>query len=223
MLGDFGAEVIRVEAPDADQAAQDLGCSKLSVSLDFASPQGRDLCMQIAAACNFVFLDAESALDYDAIAAARPSAIVIVVEGDTPEVGIAAAGAALTALFHHRETGEGQRIDVTQDAVVANLRSIAILAAGLKATSAPATASAGSNLVTSSAATEPVAGPGGDVREVLSLPYRLSRTPLHVRLPAPRPGEHTDYVLRAVAGLSWDEVEALRAAGVVGARRSGAQ
>jgi crotonobetainyl-CoA:carnitine CoA-transferase CaiB-like acyl-CoA transferase len=216
IMGDLGAEVIRVEPSDVARdtsAPDDLACSKLSLALDVASPQGREVLLSLVAACNFVFMDSESApLDYEAIADARPSAIVVVLDGDGPDVGLAAAAAAMTALFHHRETGEGQRIDVVQAAVSANLRSIALLAAGLKGSAAPP---AQPSATGGTAAMEPVARISGDVQDVLSLPYRLSRTPVHVRLPAPRPGEHTRYVLRELLRLDDERIEQLRSAGVV--------
>jgi crotonobetainyl-CoA:carnitine CoA-transferase CaiB-like acyl-CoA transferase len=53
------------------------------------------------------------------------------------------------------------------------------------------------------------------VWEVDGMPYRYSRTPAHIRLPPPCFGEHNDYVLRDLAGLSAAEVAALKAKGVV--------
>ncbi|MBI1886083.1 MAG: CoA transferase [Chloroflexi bacterium] len=46
--------------------------------------------------------------------------------------------------------------------------------------------------------------------------WRFSETPGHVRLPAPCFGEHNDYVLRGLLGLSEEEVEALRTEGITG-------
>ncbi len=50
-------------------------------------------------------------------------------------------------------------------------------------------------------------------------PVRLSETPGSVRAPAPLLGEHTEQVLRQRLGLSDDDIEGLRSAGVIGARR----
>jgi crotonobetainyl-CoA:carnitine CoA-transferase CaiB-like acyl-CoA transferase len=44
--------------------------------------------------------------------------------------------------------------------------------------------------------------------------WRFSRTPAHVRLPAPVFGEHNDYVFRELLGLSDDEIAALERDGV---------
>jgi len=56
----------------------------------------------------------------------------------------------------------------------------------------------------------------GKVRMV-GVPVRLSATPGSVRAPAPALGEHTDEVLRDLLGLSAPEIDALRAAGALGA------
>src|SRR3990170_98717 len=49
-------------------------------------------------------------------------------------------------------------------------------------------------------------------------PWHLSESPAHVRLPAPAFGEHNGYVFRELLGLSEDEVAALEAQGITGAR-----
>jgi crotonobetainyl-CoA:carnitine CoA-transferase CaiB-like acyl-CoA transferase len=45
--------------------------------------------------------------------------------------------------------------------------------------------------------------------------WRFSRTPAHVRLPAPVFGEHNDYVLRELLGLGDEEIAALEREGIV--------
>ena len=47
-------------------------------------------------------------------------------------------------------------------------------------------------------------------------PIRYSATPLKSHAPAPRLGEHTDYVLQGLLGRSGDETEEMRGAGVIG-------
>jgi crotonobetainyl-CoA:carnitine CoA-transferase CaiB-like acyl-CoA transferase len=54
------------------------------------------------------------------------------------------------------------------------------------------------------------------VWEMDGVPWRLSLTPAHVRLNAPCFGEHNDYVLRHLLGLSAEEVAELEREGVAG-------
>lgn len=48
------------------------------------------------------------------------------------------------------------------------------------------------------------------------MPWKLSGTPVHVRLPAPCLGQHNDYVLGEVLGLAPPELERLAEKGVIG-------
>jgi crotonobetainyl-CoA:carnitine CoA-transferase CaiB-like acyl-CoA transferase len=57
----------------------------------------------------------------------------------------------------------------------------------------------------------PAAGP---VR-LAGYPVRFSDTPAHIAREAPEFGQHTEEVLRELAGLSWEEIASLRAEGVV--------
>ncbi len=45
--------------------------------------------------------------------------------------------------------------------------------------------------------------------------WRLSRTPGHVRVPPPMYGEHNDWVLRDLLGLTDGEITLLEAEGVI--------
>ena len=58
---------------------------------------------------------------------------------------------------------------------------------------------------------DPVIGP---VRQQAPYPRRVGETPV-APAGAPRLGEHTDAVLSSLLGLSTDEIDALRAKGVV--------
>ncbi len=62
---------------------------------------------------------------------------------------------------------------------------------------------------------ETVAQPEAGVWEMEGSPWRLSETPPHVRLPAPRFAEHNQYVLGTLLGLSAAEIAGLQASGVV--------
>ncbi|HEX77053.1 MAG TPA: CoA transferase [Dehalococcoidia bacterium] len=57
--------------------------------------------------------------------------------------------------------------------------------------------------------------PDGSRRRVPGLPIKLSATPGRIRLPAPALGEHTDEILREVAGYSQEEIARLRNLGIV--------
>jgi len=65
---------------------------------------------------------------------------------------------------------------------------------------------------------EPVSHPDAGMWDVDGVPWRMSRSPAHIRLPAPRFAEHNDYVLRGLLGLSEEEIQELAAAGVTGDR-----
>jgi len=65
---------------------------------------------------------------------------------------------------------------------------------------------------------ESVSHPEAGTWDVDGVPWHLNRSPAHIRLPAPRFGEHDDYVLPGLLGLSEDEVRELAAAGIVGER-----
>jgi formyl-CoA transferase len=56
----------------------------------------------------------------------------------------------------------------------------------------------------------------GELRFVAP-PVNLSATPGRIRAPAPEFGQHTEEVLLE-AGFSWEEIGALREAGVIGHR-----
>ena len=61
---------------------------------------------------------------------------------------------------------------------------------------------------------EPVDHPAAGLIPHLSRPFKLSRTPGWTPRPAPMLGEHTEEVLRDVAGLSESEIADLAALGV---------
>jgi crotonobetainyl-CoA:carnitine CoA-transferase CaiB-like acyl-CoA transferase len=214
LLGDLGAEVIRVEGPGANQAATDLHCDKLSCAIDLSRAEGRELCLRLVEGCNLVFVDADAPLDYESCAGPNGAVIYVSLSGqDGPEMGVAAAAAAIAALFHHRGTGGGQRIEVNSEGVALSLQTDRVLAASagleLLAESTIPTIEAPSGFL------EMVSQTGG-IRSVTGLPYRLSRTPVHIRLPAPMAGQHTAYVLRDLLRLEPGAVTALQEGGVVG-------
>lgn len=102
VLGDFGAEVIKVEHPGRGDDTRDWGLqvastqttyfnsvnrNKRSVTVDLQSPQGRDLVLELAKQCdvviqNFKFGGAEKlGLGYEDIKAVRPDVIYCSISG----------------------------------------------------------------------------------------------------------------------------------------------
>jgi crotonobetainyl-CoA:carnitine CoA-transferase CaiB-like acyl-CoA transferase len=61
---------------------------------------------------------------------------------------------------------------------------------------------------------ETVAHPAAGAWDMEGPVWRMSRTPAHVRLPAPRFAEHNQWVLRELLGLTDNEIAALEANGV---------
>jgi len=222
LLGDAGAEVIRVnpvhrDAPDEPRLYLHLNRNKLACSLDLSHPHGRDLLLRLAAMSNVVVRSLTSSkrerlgLTYDAFRKARPDIIVASVggpeEGESISLtdvatGTAAAGAVCAALLHHRRTGSGLRIEIIAPATV----RMSPLPSGSH--------SRERRLL------EPVSHPSGQIEEMAGLPWRFSETPAHVRLPAPRPGEHNRYVFGDLLGLSSQEMAELEREGVIGRREA---
>jgi len=62
---------------------------------------------------------------------------------------------------------------------------------------------------------EPLQHPLIGERLTLSPPWRFSRTPAQIRRPGPLLGEHNQYVLGELLGMSSDEIERLVAEEVV--------
>jgi crotonobetainyl-CoA:carnitine CoA-transferase CaiB-like acyl-CoA transferase len=223
LLGDAGAEVIRVEpvarrdGPDERRLSLHLNRNKLGCALDLSHPRGRDLLLRLAARSNVVvegLAGSEKerlALTYEAFQAARRDIIVASVGGPEGEptisvadvtTGTAAAAAVCAALLHHRRAGSGLSIDIS---------------ARETARTRPPSPDLHSK---DRLLLEPVSLPDGRIEEMAGLPWRFSETPAHVRLPAPRPGEHNRYVFGDLLGLSSEDMAELEREGVIGRREA---
>jgi len=221
LLGDAGAEVIRVEpvarrdGPDERRLSLHLNRNKLGCALDLSHPRGRDLLLRLAARSNVVVESLTAGererlgLTYEALRAARPDIIVASVGGPEEETsisvadvttGTAAAGAVCAALLHHRRTGSGLRIEISARETARTRPPLPDLHPKDRLL------------------LEPVSLPDGRIEEMAGLPWRFSETPAHVRLPAPRPGEHNRYVFGDLLGLSSQEMAELEREGVIGRR-----
>jgi len=230
LLGDAGAEVIAVDretvmATPRSSGYRQVNRNKLGCTLDFATPSGAGLLRRLVSLCDVVIdgFDAtereQLGLNYDALRASRPDLIVASIDGghgrdsslDDVVAGTAAAAAACAALLHHRDTGEGQHVEVdARDC----LRSFVGGSGGVVSLPAREELPADSRL-RERRFFEPVSTMSG-VEEMPALPWRFSLTPCHVRLPAPEPGQHNRYVF-GLLGLSEAEMADLEREGVIGA------
>jgi crotonobetainyl-CoA:carnitine CoA-transferase CaiB-like acyl-CoA transferase len=221
-FADFGAEVFQVEdasLPDPLRAdsltLESLQRNRMSVAIDTATADGRDLSLRLARAADFAFVDAsDQRYGPDELTAGDENLILVVIDdtaGSAAETGLAAAAGALTALFHRRQTGEAQSVRIDGRRVQGNLR---FLAPDTRPhDSAPLM---NDPQLMQDGFFETIGRQDGSFVRVDGVPYRFSRTPAHVRLPAPRLGEHTDLVLHRYLNLTDDEISRLRANRAIG-------
>ncbi|MDP9180478.1 MAG: CoA transferase [Chloroflexota bacterium] len=187
LLGDMGAEVIRIQPPSRAGVDALLDCNKYGCTLDVSGPAGRDALLRLVDLSDIVVAESLGALGltFDDLSRRNDRLIVLLMPpGDDAMSAIAAAGAAGLALWDRRRTGVGGRIDV------------------------PPSQPGASNGAHEAAMLEPVSTLRG-VFEVPGPHWRMSESPAHIRLPAPTPAEHNAYVLRDLLGLSDDEIAVL--------------
>jgi formyl-CoA transferase len=254
LLADMGAEVIKAESPGRPDPLRSrteeqgrnkaplfdhVNRNKYGLSLDLAKPQGRELLLRLVSLSDVVIESfrpgemEELGLALDALQGARQDVILVSVAGQgepggDPMAGVAAAGAIALALWHHRHTGRGQRIEVDRRENLIGLIGEHVLGSSmtgqeaLRSAEVPAAPLLDTPEVFAESHLrargffEPVAHAEGGVGEMEGVPWRFSESPAHVRLPAPCLGEHNGYVLRGLLGLSDGEVAALARDGVTG-------
>jgi crotonobetainyl-CoA:carnitine CoA-transferase CaiB-like acyl-CoA transferase len=51
--------------------------------------------------------------------------------------------------------------------------------------------------------------------KAVGIPIHFSATPAKMRMPAPELGQHTEEVLLEIGGYGWDEIIALKEAGII--------
>jgi len=236
----------RGEGPTRSATFKRLNRNKYACTLDLAQSRGRDLFLRLVALSDAVVEDdrppvwEELGLSYDALRSARADIILVSLsrasQGAVAGVaGIAAAGALALALWHRRRTGEGQHVDVAGWETMVGLIGEQVVGYSMKGRLTPQAVTEA--LQATGLPTAPVLGvaallddphlrargfwesvshPEDGTRDLDGVPWRLSRSPAHIRLPAPRLGEHNDYVLRGLLGLSEQEVRELAEAGVIG-------
>jgi crotonobetainyl-CoA:carnitine CoA-transferase CaiB-like acyl-CoA transferase len=184
LLGDMGAEVIRIRPPSQAGADARLDCNKYGCTFDVSTEHGRDLLLRLVDLSDIVVVEADDlAVNHWTERNERLIVVSLRISDDVTSA-VAAAGAVGLALWDRRRTGVGGRIDV------------------------PASQPGASDTTLESTTLEPVSTLRGVV-EVPGPHWHLSESPPHIRLPAPEPGEHNAYVLRDLLGLSDDEIAAL--------------
>lgn len=180
LLGDLGAEVIKIELPSGDRLRgtpdfERLNANKYGCALDISSADGRAKLEQLAALADII-IATPGAINLEALMAVKASLIVVALPAEaTVEQTIAAAAGVGLALWDRRRTGEGSRIDVTS----ANGQPRVI--------------------PSSNPHTEFVSTLAGDA-DIPGSSWRLSESATHIRLPAPAVGEHKEYVFGSLLG-----------------------
>jgi len=133
LLGDYGADVIKIEAPDGGDPMREWGIlheghglwwpsiarNKRSVLADLRTEPGRELVQSIARSCDVIVENfrpgrlAEFGLDYDTVARTNPGVIVVHVSGfgqtgpRAQEAGFGSIGEAVGGIRH--TTGDPDR------------------------------------------------------------------------------------------------------------------
>ena len=226
ILGDMGAEVIRVESrrtPEAEGPVS-LNCNKYGFSLDASSGLGRKLLLRLAQVASILLAPEPSTIGLSRIARANPSlAIVTFSPPDSAAAahagGAFAAGTAAFALWRRRRGGVGLKIEIDPQACLQSQLGEGYLAAqGAMVHPIAPVASVGQPALPDAAEDglrEEVATADGTVARLPGPAWSLSETPVHIRLPPPALGEHDEYVLRDILGLSGRRIASLRRRGVI--------
>jgi len=228
ILGDMGAEVIRVESrrtPEVESPV-DLNCNKYGFSLDASSRVGGELLLRLVRVASLLLAPETPVIGLSRIARANLSlAIFTFSPPDSVWAaragGAFAAGAAAFALWRRRRGGTGLRIEIDPQACLqSQLGEGALAAQG--AMVHPAVLSGRGHgrpdpagVVADDGLYEEVAAADGVVQGSRGPSWRLSETPAYIRLPAPLLGEHDEYVLRDILGLSGRRIASLRRRGVI--------
>lgn len=175
LLGDLGAEVIKVESPAGDPLRgtanfERLNVNKYGCTLDVSNADGLAKLQRLAELADIVIAPPD-AVDLNALMAVKRSLIGVSLPADAGvEQTVAAAAGVGVALWDRRRTGEGSRIDIA--AAKATQRTLPNSGVAIR---------------------EPVSTLS-DEMQVESSPWRLSESATHIRLPAPALGQHNEYV-----------------------------
>src|SRR6266576_3826102 len=130
MLGDYGADVIKIETTDGDVTRQigptrhpgmgpvflNTNRSKRSICLDLKKPAGRDAVLRLIATADVLDDNvrpqamARLQLGYDVVSKRIPRYVPNALVDRI--VGLTAVGAICASLVHRDKTGQGQRVDI---------------------------------------------------------------------------------------------------------------
>jgi crotonobetainyl-CoA:carnitine CoA-transferase CaiB-like acyl-CoA transferase len=195
LLGDMGAEVVKIEPLSADSLRGSalfhvLNSNKYSCAIDVTKRP--DLLLELAGLSDIVIATGGS-IDSQELRSANDGLIVVTLPEEAGVAcAVAAAGAVGLALWDRRRTGRGGLIEMNR---------------------LPGEPTAYESVPP--AEIEPVSTLEG-VIQIPASPWHMSETPPHVRLPAPTLAEHNAYVLGSLLGLTEEEIAALEAEGVAG-------
>jgi crotonobetainyl-CoA:carnitine CoA-transferase CaiB-like acyl-CoA transferase len=195
LLADLGAEVIRVGAGRAESQVPEANFNKYGCSLNPEQAEAAEPLSRLLAHADVLLREATA----PEIAIANPGLTMLTLSGresaaNASALGAAIAAQAVLALWRRRQSGRGSQL--TLDAAEFTLPG--------------ALPGDGEN------ARVPVACADGAIAAVLPPQLRLSENPTFVRLPPPAAGEHDDYVLRGLAGLSETALAELQRSGALG-------
>jgi crotonobetainyl-CoA:carnitine CoA-transferase CaiB-like acyl-CoA transferase len=185
LVGDMGAEVIRIQPPSRSEADAGLDCNKYGCTFDISTERGRDLFLRLVDLSDIVVVEQDALTVNEWMERNERLIVVSLPVSEDAFSAVAAAGAVGLALWDRRRTGVGGRIDI-----------------------APPQPGSLSHGEPDEATLEPVSTRNGTI-EIPGPRWHLSESSAHIRLPAPEPGEHNAYVLRDLLGLSDDEIAAL--------------
>ncbi|HZP25608.1 MAG TPA: CoA transferase [Dehalococcoidia bacterium] len=194
LLADLGAEVIRVGAGRAESEVAEANFNKYGCSLDANDQAAQEALSRLLTRVDILLGEAGA----PEITVENPSLTVVTLTGRESATNAAAIGAAIAAqavlaLWRRRQTGRGSHLALDAD-------SFAI---------------PGALPPVSEDGRVKVAYGDGTIAAVLPPQLRLSENPTFVRLPPPAPGEHDDYVLRGLIGLSETALAELRRSGAL--------
>src|ERR1700674_58520 len=113
LLGDMGAEVIRIQPPSRAESNARLDCNKYGCTFDISTERGRDLLLRLVDLSDIVVVEPDDLAIHELMERNERLIVVWLPVSDDVTSAVAAAGAVGLALWDRRRSGVGGRIDVT--------------------------------------------------------------------------------------------------------------